>query len=158
MVSVAFPAMVLNNAPNQNGVTSLTVRLRPIVLFLTDHGMSPPPPVSVTFPWTVIPFSRTVFALVAVTLPLTVMVERPSAYASTHGCPDFPTPGGPGKLGWQPRPKSEPAAAVTLRPTVIVDGTLCASNTAPAKTLRFPTMLYTPLGTTSHTPATVMLA
>src|ERR1019366_5077504 len=38
-----------------------------------------------------------------------------------------------------PRPRSEPRAAVTLCPTVIVDGLLCASSTAPEATFTLPT-------------------
>ncbi len=60
-------------------------------------------------------------------------------------------------FGWQPMPSNEPAPAVTLRPTVIVDGALCASSTAPAATLMLPVTLITALGTMLHAPATVML-
>jgi hypothetical protein len=79
-VSVAFLPIELKSTPSQSAVTPLTLRLPPIVLFLIDQGMAPPPPVSLTFPLTVIPFSRTVSAPVAVTSPLTVMVEDIFAY------------------------------------------------------------------------------
>ena len=89
----------------------------------------------------------------AVTFPLTVMVECPSG-STTHSCAELPVYEG----GWQPRPTSEPAAAVTLRPTVIVDGALCASSTAPAATFTFPTTLITASAGTAQKPVTVMLA
>jgi len=73
-VSVAFLPMLLKSTPSQSVVCPLTLRLPPIVLFLIDQGMSPPPPVNVTFLLTVIPFSRTLSASVALTLPLTVML------------------------------------------------------------------------------------
>ena len=73
-----------------------------------------------------------------VTFPLTVMVECPSG-STVHSCAELPVYDG----GWQPRPTSEPAAPVTLRPTVIVDGALCASSTAPAATFTLPTTLIT---------------
>jgi hypothetical protein len=50
------------------------------------------------------------------------------------------------------------AIAVTLCPTVIVDGALYASSRAPAATFRLPTMLITASAGTSHTPVTVTLA
>ena len=112
------------------------------MLPLIDQGISPPPPVSVTFPPTVSFLSRTVFASVAVTFPLTVMVVCPVGSAA-HGTPaNLPIV----FVGWQPMPRSEPAAAVTLCPTVIVDGALCASSTAPAATLMLPTTLITASG------------
>src|SRR5680860_1534941 len=137
-VSVAFLPTLLKSTPSHAAVCPLTLRLPPIVLFLIDQGMLPPPPVSMTFLLTVIPFSRTVSASVAATYPLTVMVECPPG-STAHSCPELPVYEG----GWQPRPRSEPAAAVTLRPTVIVDGALCASSTAPARTFTFPTTLIT---------------
>ena len=63
----------------------------------------------------------------------------------------------PAGLGRQPRPRSEPEAAVTLCPTVIVDGTLCASSAALAATITLPMTVITASGTTSHGPVTVML-
>ena len=154
LVSVALPAIRLNCTPSQSAVTSLIVRLRPIVLPLIDQGISPPPPVSVTFPPTVSFLIRTVFALVAVTFPWTVMVVCPVGSAA-HGTPaNLPIV----FVGWQPRPRSEPAPAVTLCPTVIVDGALCASSTAPGATSMLPTTLITASGSMLHTPVTVMLA
>ena len=60
-------------------------------------------------------------------------------------------------VGWQPMPSNEPAPAVTLRPTVIVDGALCASSTAPAATLMLPVTLITALFTMLQAPSMVML-
>ncbi len=88
-VSVAFRPMVLNRTPSHSAVCPLTVRLPSIVSFLIGHGMTPPPPSRVTLPFTVMPFSRTVFASVAVTFPLTVMVEWPSG-STMHSCPELP--------------------------------------------------------------------
>ena len=53
LVSVALRPILLNCTPSHSAVTPLIVRLRPIVLPLIDQGISPPPPVSVTFPPTV---------------------------------------------------------------------------------------------------------
>ena len=63
----------------------------------------------------------------------------------THGCPVVC----PGGLGRQPRPRSEPGPAVTSCPTVIVDGALCASSTAPAATFTLPTTVITASGATA---------
>src|SRR5450755_1294270 len=154
LVSVALPPIPLNCTPSQSAVTPLTVRLPPIVLPLIDQGISPPPPVSVTFLLTVTFLIRTVFASVAVTFPLTVMVVCPAG-STAHGTPaNMPIE----FVGWQPRPRNEPEAAVTLCPTVIVDGALCASSTAPGATLMLPTTLITASGCMLHTPVTVMLA
>ena len=73
LVSVAFHAIVLNWRPSQSAVTPLIATLPPTVLPLIDHGMSPPPPVSVMLPPTVNCRSSTVFAAVALTFPFTVM-------------------------------------------------------------------------------------
>src|SRR6516165_4008337 len=128
LVSVGLPPIPLNCTPSQSAVTPVIVTLPPIVLPLIDQGISPPPPVSVTLPLTVIFLIRTVFAPVAVTFPSTVMVVRPVGSAA-HGTPaNMPIE----FVGWQPRPRNEPGAAVTLCPTVIVDGALCASSAAPA--------------------------
>jgi hypothetical protein len=101
----------LKSTPSQSAVTPLIVRLPPIVLFLIAQGMSPPPPVRVTFLSTVMPFSRTVSAPVLVTLPWTVMVECPSG-STLHAWAELPVYDG----GWHPRARIDPAAAVTLRP------------------------------------------
>ena len=71
-----------------------------------------------------------------------------------HSCAELPVNEG----GWQPRPRSESAAAVTLRSTVIVEGALCASSMAPASTFTFPTTWITASAGTEHGPVTVMLA
>jgi hypothetical protein len=63
------------------------------VLLFSAQGMSPPPPVSVTFPLTVIPFSLTVSGPVAVTFPLTLTVVVPSG-SLVHGCSAWPIVGG----------------------------------------------------------------
>src|SRR5436190_18741814 len=112
----------------------LAGKLPPIVLSLIAQGISPPPPVSVTFPLTETPLSSTVSASVVVTFPLMVITEAWSG-SLVHGWKKW------APFGWQPRPTREPAPAVTFLPTVIVDGELWASKTAPAATLRFPTML-----------------
>jgi hypothetical protein len=52
-------ADVLKSTPSQLVFSPLIVRLPPIVLFLIDQGIGPPPPIRVTFPLTLIPFSRT---------------------------------------------------------------------------------------------------
>jgi hypothetical protein len=49
---------------------------------------------------------------------------------------------------------AEPAPAVTLCPTVIVEGALCASNNAPGATSTLPVTLITASVATLHTPAT----
>ena len=104
-------------------------------------------------PFTVIPFSRTVAASVTVTFRLTVMVECPSG-STMHSCAEFSVNDG----GWQPKPTNEPAAPVTLRPTVIVDGALCASSVAPAATFTLPTTRIAASAATVHVPVTLMLA
>ena len=112
------------------------MRLRSIVLFLIDQGIAEPPPeIRVTLPLTVIPFNRTATASVAVTFPLTMMCEwsRPSG-STAHSCAEFPVSEG----GWQPRPSSEPAATVTLRPTVIAEGALCASRVGTGPDVHVP--------------------
>src|SRR6476469_6359145 len=150
LVSVALPPIRLNCTPSQVAVTPLIVRLPPIVLPLIDQGISPPPPVNVTFPLTVIFLIRTVFASVAVTFPLTVMVVCPAGSAA-HGIPaNMPIE----FVGWQPSRRNEPEAAVTLCPTVIVDGALCASNKPPGATAMLPVTLITAPVATLHTPAT----
>ena len=70
-------ADIVPGRASHSGVTPYTTRLPPIVLFLIGQGFPAcsPPPISVTFALTVIPFSKTVFAPQATTLPLTVMCE-----------------------------------------------------------------------------------
>ena len=104
-------------------------------------------------PLTVIPFSRTACASLTVMFPLTVIVECPFG-STVHSCAELPVYEG----GWQPSPTSEPEAPVTLRPTVIVDGALCAFSTAPAATFTLPTTRMTASAGTAHAPVTVMLA
>ncbi len=45
-----------------------------------------------------------------------------------------------------------------MRPTEIVEGAFCASRTAPAATLTFPTTVITASAGSSQYPLTVMLA
>src|SRR6476469_8906265 len=66
-VSVVLRAIQLNWTPSHSAVRALIVRFPPIVLPLIDQGISPPPPVSATFPPTVNCLSRTVFASVVLT-------------------------------------------------------------------------------------------
>ena len=76
LVRTTLPPTLLTITPSQLGVTPSTTRSPPIVLVLIVQGLtSSPPPISVTFPLTVIPFSRTVSASMAVTFPKTVMVD-----------------------------------------------------------------------------------
>ena len=90
----------------------------------------------------------------AVTFPWTVIVVCPVG-STAHGTPaNMPIV----LVGWQPMPRVEPEAAVTLCPTVIVDGALCASSTAPGATLMLPRTLITASGAMLHAPVTVMLA
>ena len=148
-----LPATWLNMTPTHSSVIPLMVMLPPTVLFFTDQGISSlPPPVNVTLRPTVTPFSRTTCASVPVTFPLTVMTEWPSG-STVQGWAEFWTR----DRGWQPSPTTEPAAAVTFLPTVIVAGALCASKYAPGATFRFPATWMTASGTTSQDPATVML-
>src|SRR6478752_1690662 len=102
-MSVTFRPIRLKSTPSQSVVCPLTVRLPPIVLFLIDQGIGPPPPKSVTFPLTVIPFSSTVAASLAEIFPLTVMTECPVG-STLHSCAEFPVY----DRGWQPRPMVEP--------------------------------------------------
>src|SRR6478609_9148177 len=153
LTSVAFRPIRLKSTPSQSVVCPPTVRLPSIVLFLIDQGISEPPPASLTFPLTVSPFRRTAAALMAVTFPLMVMVECPSG-STAHSCAELPVYDG----GWQPRPTSEPAAPVTLRPTVMVDGALCASSLAPSAMFTLPTTLITASAGTLQAPLIVMLA
>src|SRR4051794_36384873 len=109
----ALPPMLLNPSRKKSGVISLAVKLPPIVSHLKIQSL-PSPPFSETFLLTVIPFSRTTAASVALTFPLTVMFEE-AVGSEAHGWPAC-TPS-----GRQPRPRAEPAPAVTLCPTVIVE-------------------------------------
>src|SRR5579864_1655025 len=154
LVSTAFLLIVLNCTPSQSADTSLIVRLPPIVLPLIDHGISPPPPLSETFPVTVTFLIRTVSALPALMLPFTVMTVWPFG-SSLQGTPaNLPMV----FVGWQPSPRTEPAPAVMLCPTVIVEVKLWASRTASGATLMLPVTLITAPGAGWHTPVTVMLA
>src|SRR5213082_1059504 len=77
--------MFLNPSRKKSGVISLAVKLPPIVSHLKIQSL-PSPPFSETFLLTVIPFSRTTAASVALTFPLTVMFEE--AFGSeAHGWP-----------------------------------------------------------------------
>ena len=154
LVSVALPPIKLNCTPSQSAATSLMVTLRPTVLPLIDQGISPPPPVSVTFPPIVNFLSRTVSASVAVTFPSTVMMVCPSG-STAHGTPaNLPIV----FVGWQPMPRSEPAAGCD----VVSDGDrrrrALRVEHGTGGDVDLPTTLITASGVMLHTPVTVMLA
>src|ERR1700722_3387595 len=127
------PPETAGGRPEQMRVRPIVLRVTcivspcPIVLFLIGHGLPAwtPPPISVTFLPTVIPFSRMVLAPKAVMFPLMLMLEL-SVGSTVHVCPVMC----PGGLGRQPKPRSEPENALTLPLTVMVDGALCASRPA----------------------------
>src|SRR5579863_2579623 len=140
LVRLALPPMLLSRTPTQFAATWRTMRLPPIVFHLIGHGMyGSPPPLRMTLPSTVIPFSSTVSASVALIFPLTVIRDLAADglpfEGSTHGCPVVWS----GGFGRQPRPRSEPNAAETSPPTVSFDANVCASSTEPAVTFTLPT-------------------
>ena len=155
LMRIALPPTLLTITPSQLGVMSLTMRLPPIVLVLIDQGIAPPPPISMTFPLTVIPFSRTVSASQAMTFPLTVMLElRLRVAVCVHARMSRRV------SRWIRQAAQAEERARTGR-DVVSDGdrrrVACASSTAPAATSTLPTTLITASGAGWHAPVTVML-
>src|SRR4051812_10644626 len=150
----ALPPMLLNPRRKKNGFTSLAVKLPPIVFHLKIQSLASPP-FSDTFLSTVIPFSRTSAASVSLTFPLTVIADE-AVGSVAHGWPacGCGSPGSSCPSGRQPRARNEPAPAVTLCPTVIVEGALWASSAAPGATLMLPVTLITASGAVWQMPAT----
>ena len=115
----------------------------------------PPPPVSVTLPLTVNFAQQNGVRVGGRDVPVDgdggVPGPARRRTALPRTCQWYLSAGSPGRA-------MSPCAAVTLCPTVMVDGALCASSMAPAGDIQIADDVDHGIGRTAHAPVTVMLA